>query len=39
MKSQQTISASHHYADHPEKSWMTYFVDRKYQVHSPPIVP
>ena len=30
-------TTSYHYVDHPEKSWMTYFVDRKYQVHNPPV--
>ncbi|GAA1616434.1 hypothetical protein ACFQY4_18310 [Catellatospora bangladeshensis] len=32
-------TTSYRYLEHPEKSWMTYFVDRKYQVGNPPSLP
>ena len=30
---------SYAYLEHPEDAWMTYFVDRRYQVDTPPIIP
>jgi hypothetical protein len=32
-------SQSYHYLEYANESWMTYFVDRKYQVNTPPSLP